>query len=78
MTTHLRTETPTAAKDYKCNWCGERIPKGEKHSKWVGIFEGNFQANRLHDECAAACQDYDDLDEGYEQWGMQRGRPDIR
>ena len=42
---------PVAAKDHKCEWCGERIPKGEKHIQYSGVWEGEFQSWRMHHEC---------------------------
>lgn len=42
---------PVARKRHRCAWCGEWIEVGEKHSKYVGKFEGDFQSWRVHDEC---------------------------
>lgn len=41
-----------ARKQYQCLWCLGPIPKGEKHSLWSGIFDGEWQNNRMHMECA--------------------------
>ena len=44
-----------AAKEHYCKWCKKhRIAKGERHFKYVGKFEGDFQSWRVHPECAAA------------------------
>jgi hypothetical protein len=53
---HLSTDRPKARKDYKCVWCGERIPVGERHVAVSGIMDGDFQSNRFHAECDTACQ----------------------
>ncbi len=42
---------PIGRKDYRCEWCGETIPKGEKHMHFVGVWEGEWQNYRMHDEC---------------------------
>ena len=50
----LSTTTPKARKDHRCIWCGQYIHIGEKHVKHVGIWEGDFQSNRWHNECNEA------------------------
>lgn len=47
VTTH-----PVAQKQYRCDYCWWPIPQGEKHSLWSGIFDGEWQSNRMHEECA--------------------------
>ena len=42
--------TPKAKKEHKCFWCGTTIKIGEKHIKWVGLYE-DFSSNRWHDKC---------------------------
>lgn len=54
---------PVGKKDYRCIWCGQTIPKGQKHCKQTGIFEDEFQSNRYHPECFDAAGE----DNGY--WG---------
>ena len=54
-----------AAKDHYCVWCcrSPGILKGEKHFKFVGQFEGDFQSWRIHLECDQARLDSpDDFD----------------
>jgi hypothetical protein len=43
--------TPTARKQHKCEWCFGPIPKGEKHKQFSGMWQGDFQNWRMHDEC---------------------------
>jgi predicted nucleic acid-binding Zn-ribbon protein len=42
---------PVASKDHQCIWCGGLIPKGEKHHLYKGMYDGEWQNNRWHDEC---------------------------
>lgn len=51
---------PVARKVYKCQHCLENIGIGERHRKFVGEWEGDFQSWRVHEVCAtplAECQD---------------------
>jgi hypothetical protein len=45
--------TPTGRKQHICAWCAGPIPKGEKHKHFIGIWDGDFQNWRMHDECFA-------------------------
>lgn len=38
--------------EHQCIWCGGPIPKGEKYSLWKGVFDGEWQRNKFHKECA--------------------------
>jgi hypothetical protein len=42
---------PVSRKEYRCEWCGEPIPKGEKHLHYTGVWEGEWQNWRMHMEC---------------------------
>ena len=42
---------PIAQKDHTCEWCGEKIPKGEKHLYYTGVWENEWQNYRMHLEC---------------------------
>ena len=50
------TISPVAAKDHRCEWCAGPIPKGEKHKQYKGIYDGEWQNWRMHDECYEAQQ----------------------
>lgn len=41
-------------KDHRCAGCGARIPKGEDHYNYRGIYGGDWQNWRMHEECHAA------------------------
>lgn len=55
---------PVARHPHRCEYCFESIPKGEKHRKFSGVFEGEFQNWRMHTECydawAASDEEYFD------------------
>lgn len=40
-----------AKKDYNCIYCGELIPKSEKHYHGTGVWMGDWQNWRMHNEC---------------------------
>jgi len=40
-----------AAKDHRCERCGGAIPKGEIHIQGTGMWEGDWQNWRMHNEC---------------------------
>jgi len=58
MSTTLSLTEPIARKVHRCSWCGEIIPVKTRYSRWVGIFEGDFQSNKMHLECHKAQQKY--------------------
>lgn len=58
------TTQPVARKDYRCEWCGETIQKGEKHAHFVGKWEGEFQDWRMHAECSVDA-DSEELMDGF-------------
>lgn len=63
---------PTARKTYRCEWCGELIKVGERHVKFSGKWEGEFQNWRMHSECHSATSK-DDLSEGFTPYEHDRG-----
>ena len=63
---------PTARKPHKCEWCGEAIAVGEKHVKFVGTFEGDFQSWRMHAECYSATDKWE-ISEGFTPYEHERG-----
>lgn len=66
---------PVARKDHKCTWCAEAIPKGEKHVARSYKFEGDFNSDRLHNECSEAMElvDWHYYDGGFEGGRYKRG-----
>jgi hypothetical protein len=66
---------PIAQKEYRCEWCGEKILKGDLHAKYVGKWQGDFQFYRMHDECVGALQDMDSNDDdGFTPFENERPR----
>lgn len=61
-------------KDYRCEWCGENIPKGEAHRHYGGMWEGNWQNWRMHEECYLAGTKSDDMQDGWEPYTHARGK----
>lgn len=49
-------EHPVARKPHRCLWCNESIAIGERHFKYVGEWEGEFQNWRMHSDCIDAHQ----------------------
>lgn len=72
MTDFGETTHPKAAKDHRCEWCGETILKGEKHVRFTGKWEGEFQDWRMHYECHEAT-DRMDLTDGFTPYEHARG-----
>lgn len=46
-----------AAKDHRCTYCGEGIPKGEVYREQTGVWEGAAFRNTFHEECFKALCD---------------------
>ena len=63
---------PKAAKDHRCEWCGETIPKGEVHAKYTGMWEGDFQNWRMHQECYDVSVLNDELIDGFAPYENER------
>lgn len=42
---------PLARKQHRCEWCYGPIPKGERHAQYRGIYDGDWQNWRMHQEC---------------------------
>jgi hypothetical protein len=62
---------PKARKEYRCEYCGQKILKGEKHYKFNGVWEGDFKNWRMHLECEEAAQ-LEDLSEGFSPYEGER------
>lgn len=50
--------TRKAAKDHRCVWCGQKIPKGTSHVHERSKYDGDFQNHRWHGECIDAMREY--------------------
>ena len=38
-------------KPHRCEWCYEAILKGEQHHQFKGMWQGDWQNWRIHNEC---------------------------
>jgi hypothetical protein len=68
---------PVARKDYRCAWCGESIPKGEKHVYGTGVWEGDWQNWRMHSECNEDAEKDDDIRDGFTLFDHERPRKEV-
>ena len=50
----ISSSRPKARKEYRCEWCDEKILIGEKHFQRAYIWEGDFRNGRMHLECEEA------------------------
>ena len=62
---------PKGRKEYRCEWCGEKILKDEIHAHFVGKWEGEFQDWRVHRECEKDMHSID-LQDGFTPYGNER------
>ncbi len=58
----LSASHPKARKVYRCGLCGLRIRKGARHLLISGKMDGDFVSERRHEVCAAATDDWDEMD----------------
>jgi len=58
MSFHNETHVKKTRRARRCDWCAERIEKGEPSVSTSGIFEGDFYQGRYHPECSAAITRY--------------------
>jgi hypothetical protein len=77
MSFHRETHVKKTRRAHRCDWCTERVEKGEPSVVAVGIFEGDFYRDRYHPECAAAITRYYTVNrcwgEAMPDWPMNRG-----
>jgi len=64
------TSHPVARKDHRCEACFGRIRRGEKHVHYKGIWDGDWQNWRMHNECYDSF-DNDGLAEGFTPGGCE-------
>jgi len=65
-------------KPHSCGWCAKRIEAGSATEYSAGMFDGDFFANHIHPECAAARDSihWRDLQDGWCPGDYSRGRTD--
>jgi len=69
---------PIARKEHRCEWCGEPIPKGEKHIHGSGVWEGDWQNWRMHNECHEIGLLNDEITDGFSPFENERPKPAAR
>ena len=77
----LEITRPIARKEHTCEWCGEKINKGEKYVRVKGIYDDNFQDTCMHLECDKACIKFfnDNVSEDtYDPYIFKRGTTEQR
>lgn len=63
--THCTPVTEVRArKRHSCSWCAQRIERGEVHRQYTYIGEDGPCRVRLHQECYAAFQAYEKIEQG--------------
>jgi len=67
-------------KEHRCEWCGETIPKGDLFYHFVGMWEGEFQNWRMHEECHEAYSMLPgiDIQDGFTPYSYKRGYQEDR
>jgi hypothetical protein len=63
---------PIGRKNHRCEWCGEGIPKGERHVHYSGRWANTWQDWRMHNECFEYSDQHDALAEGFEPFANER------
>jgi hypothetical protein len=60
-------------KDHRCEWCGQKIPKGDLHYQFKGLWEGEWQNWRMHLECYGAySSDANEMCDGFTPFEGER------
>jgi len=65
--------SPVARKEHRCVHCWTPIVVGERHKKYAGIWEGDFQDWRVHTDCLPALDTCKDSDGGLCEEKHKRG-----
>ena len=69
MSNFYNNTHPKARKEHICDICGEKIKVGERYSKQVGTFDGDFYNNCYCLDCEAVLDAYFRFhDEYYDTW----------
>lgn len=80
MYQNLTNKDVIARKEHQCDWCRQKINKGEKYNYQTFIFDGDFCQWHSHLTChrvVSAIWDYCDPYEGMDSWGFDEGCGDV-
>jgi hypothetical protein len=71
----IKEKLVKARNQYPCSWCNEKIEKGEKHYSRAYIIDGDFNSDRMHEECFEAMErsSYHVVSEGWYPGEFNRG-----
>lgn len=53
----ISSQQCVAKKDHRCIWCPEMIRKGDTYRREVSKYDGDFQYQAWHLECAAVAEE---------------------
>lgn len=67
-----RSYHPKAAKNHRCEWCGETIHRGEIHYQFTGVWEGDWQNWRMHEDCFTDSYSNGDYADGFTPFENKR------
>ena len=72
----IRCAEITTRKPDRCEWCIQRINKGERAQLRVYVFDGGFTNGRMHPECykAFSASENEALCEGWIPGDFERGQ----
>lgn len=72
--TELTTKRVQGRKNYRCEWCPEKIEIREIHIYRSYMFESEFRTGRMHIECFAAMESScESVSDGWTESEYKRG-----
>ena len=80
MYQNLTNKDVVARKEHQCDWCRQKISKGEKYNYQTFVFDGDFCEWHSHLACsrvASAIWDYCDPYDGMDSCGFDGGCADV-
>ena len=75
MYVELQQKAVIVRKPHRCEWCAERIEKGEDAHYRSYVWDDGLQSGWMHPECWAAMseEDYRNLEDGWMPGDYKRG-----
>ena len=74
MSNFNRYQHPKAQKEYRCAWCGEMILVDEVHAHYIGVWDGEWQNWRMHEECFDDASTDDGISDGFMLYEAERSK----
>ena len=72
--TDTQVTTQSARKQYRCEWCWERIEAGATYKRWCSFYDGPATM-RMHPECHGAMEVAIQDEGGFLEWTPGQERP---